>query len=174
MATTEVYKFPHATVTATWPFDTPEEEERWLEGFKKATTKFLLAAYKDKLAKYLPFLESQGIKLIGSVNLEDNLHGEEEFQLKISTSLLTSDSSLIFNDHVTKELIVISIPANTFSVKSNGVGDLLVFDDDPEFLDLNINAKTLKDRKTGTDFSPCLVARIPYEYSNDKYTLRKK
>ena len=47
MATTEVYYFPHATVAATWPFDTPEEEERWLEGFKKATTKFLLAAERD-------------------------------------------------------------------------------------------------------------------------------
>lgn len=43
----EVYHFPHATVMATWPFDTPEEEERWLEGFKKVTTKFLLAAERD-------------------------------------------------------------------------------------------------------------------------------
>lgn len=47
----EVYHFPHATVTATWPFDTPEEEERWMEGFKKATTKFLIAAERD-IAEY--------------------------------------------------------------------------------------------------------------------------
>ena len=47
MATIEVTHYPNATVISVWPFDTPEEEEQWLERFKESATEFYIAAQRD-------------------------------------------------------------------------------------------------------------------------------
>lgn len=51
------------------------------------------------------------------------------------------------------------IPGNSLNLKNDGLQVRL---DKPELIDLNINTSTLKDRKSGVDFSAFVVKRLKY------------
>ena len=59
-------------------------------------------------------------------------------------------------------LIVLYVPANSIGLKSDGTVGLVARADRPEVIDLSIACDTLIDRRSGVDFKPFVLQRLPY------------
>ena len=87
-----------------------------------------------------------------------------EFWANPQRKLLSSDWWLILNDNKKLELVVMNVPVGTLHAdESNNGGGLYVRSDKPQLMDLNINADTLIDRKSGISFSDYLIKRVSYK-----------
>ena len=87
-----------------------------------------------------------------------------EFWANPQRKLLSSDWWLILNDNKMLELVVMNVPVGMLHAdESNNGGGLYVRSDKPQLMDLNINADTLIDRKSGISFSDYLIKRVSYK-----------
>jgi len=76
---------------------------------------------------------------------------------------IDSEWVILLNNQIKKEITVLTVPANTFALsKTLKKGVLLVRRDKTYYIDLNIKADSLKDRRTDCDFSSFVSARIKY------------
>lgn len=122
-------------------------------------TKTKLAIGTRAKKEAISFLKEKGVLIGQKVTYAMKQAERDEFWANPQGELLNQDWWLILNDTATLELSVLKVPEGSLSIKKDG---LQVRADKPELLDLNINANTLKDRKSGVDFSTFVVKRIKY------------
>lgn len=60
------------------------------------------------------------------------------------------------------ELVVLFVPSNSLKVAYGKKKGILLRSDNDNKLDLNINADTLKDRRSKIDFSKYIINKIEY------------
>lgn len=121
-----------------------------------------LAIGKRAKAEAVQFLQSQGISTNKKVSYAVKLDNKEEFWMNPQIDKLNTNWELILNNNVEHELIVLSIPPFTFTLKTSSDPGLVVRSDDPKRIDLNLHVTTLKDRRSGLDFSPFVKKRVKY------------
>lgn len=107
-------------------------------------------------------LNEHGIHVDNKVSYAVKQENKDEFWINPNVKLLEGDWFIILNNNVEQELIVLSVPANTFSKQNDYQPGLIARVDKPEVIDLNINANTFIDRRSGIDFSPYVVRQIKY------------
>lgn len=130
--------------------------------FNTMTVETKLAIGKRAKAEAIQYLQSNGIVLGKSVSYAVKQSNKDEFWMNPNVDMLQQDWELILNNNIAMELIVLKVPANTFSLQDEMHAGLIVRSDRPERIDLNLDMQTMKDRKTGIDFLPYVIKRIKY------------
>lgn len=126
-------------------------------------TKTKLALGKRSKAEAISFLNENGI-IIDKKATYAVRNEKGEFWANPQKKLLSVDWCLILNDIQKMELLVLSIPKDSIKIDEfNNGGGVLVRPDKTNLLDLNINANTLVDRKSGIKLSEYLAKRISYK-----------
>ena len=126
-------------------------------------TKTKLALGKRSKAEAISFLNENGI-IIDKKATYAVKNEKGEFWANPQKKLLSADWCLILNDIQKMELLVLSIPKDSIKIDEfHDGGGVLVRPDKTNLLDLNINADTLVDRKSGIGFSEYLAKRISYK-----------
>ena len=115
----------------------------------------------QKKKQAIDFLEQNGIKTGVIINYASRQDSRNEFWINPKEEVVNENWELILNNQFTGELIYVLVPANSFAISKNGVKGLLLRNDKP-YIDLNINAKTLIDRRSQHDFSQYVVKRLQY------------
>ena len=110
----------------------------------------------------IQFLKSNSVPLLKNLNYASRQPNKEEFWINPHTKALDQDWSLILNNQYTYEILVLSIPAGTFSIKTQHAQGLLTRNDQPQKIDLNLVSDTLIDKRSKCDFSPYITHRIKY------------
>ena len=121
-----------------------------------------LAIGKRAKAEAVQFLQSQGISTDKKVSYAVKQDNKEEFWMNPQIEKLNTHWELILNNNVEHELIVLSVPPFTFTLKKSSGSGLVVRSDKPDRIDLNLHVTTLKDRRSGLDFSPFVTHRVKY------------
>lgn len=116
--------------------------------------------HKSEVAKYV---KDQGLHLGDSFSYASLQERRDLFWINPHVECVDSDWTLLLNNQVKKEIIILLVPAKTFSLsKTPSKGALLIRKDRPIYIDLNISSKTLIDKRTDCDFSPFLVSVVKY------------
>lgn len=110
----------------------------------------------------LLFLEANGITVGKQRNYAKRRDTRAEFWINPQRTVVNSDWHLILNDQYACELTVLFIPANSFVIQTDKADGLVVRNDRPERIELNISTETLVDRTSKQDFSKYEMARIKY------------
>ncbi len=110
----------------------------------------------------LLFLEANGITVGKQRNYAKRSDARAEFWINPQRTVVNSDWHLILNDQYACELIILFIPANSFVIRTDKADGLVVRNDRPERIELNISTETLVDRTSKQDFSKYEIARIKY------------
>ena len=110
----------------------------------------------------LQFLKNNGLSLVKNVNYAKRQPNKDEFWINPRTKALGQDWDLILNNQYTFEIVVLHIPAGTFSMNTKSKNGLAPRYDQANIIDLNINATTLIDRRSKCDFTPFITHRIKY------------
>lgn len=108
------------------------------------------------------FLEEQGIKFDGPFSYAKRQDNKEEFWLNPQTSLVDVDWTLVLNNQIESQLIIIEVPAKTFRIRNNTPDGFKVRKDKPNQIDLEINSATLIDERSKYDFNEFVKQRINY------------
>lgn len=120
-----------------------------------------LAIGKRAKAEAVKFLQDNGVKLGKKISYAVRGDNKNEFWVNPQVDLLKQDWTLILNNNAKMEIIVVDIPANTYSIEK-GKNQLMVRYDKNNVLDLNINVDTLIDRRSKQDFSKYVTKRVKY------------
>ena len=113
-------------------------------------------------SEVIAYLADKGIIVGNAVTYSKRQRGRNEFWSTPRKQLLNKEWWIILNDNQLMRLFVLKIPKNTFTLDSGAYNRLRVRVDKPDLIDLNINTKTLIDRKSKIDFSPYVVKNIEY------------
>ncbi len=113
-------------------------------------------------ADAIKFLSDNGIHLGKNTNYAKLDTNKGEFWLNPRTSCLTKDWELVLNDTSTLELILLRIPSNSFSMQTDSQPGLFARPDSPSQIDLNLNAQSFTDRRSGLNFGIYVAHRIKY------------
>ena len=68
----------------------------------------------------------------------------------------------MLNDNKNNKLIVLNILANTIGLKNGSNAGLITRADRPEVIDLTIACDSLIDKRSGFDFKPFVLQKVPY------------
>lgn len=110
----------------------------------------------------ISFLSGQGITVGKNVNYAKRQDNKPVFWINPKVDAIDSDWDLILNNQFECEIIVIHIPAKTFTKKTNAREGLIARHDRPDKLDLAISSETLIDQRSKCDFGVCKTIRIKY------------
>lgn len=110
----------------------------------------------------IQFLKSNGLSLLKNLNYASRQPNKDEFWINPNVKALDQDWNLVLNNQYTYEILVLHIPAETFTMKSHGKHGLVSRHDRPQQIDLNINSTTFVDKRSKCDFSPFISHRIKY------------
>ena len=117
---------------------------------------------KRAKAEAIQYIEAHGISIGKEANYAVRQTKKADFWINPKIYMLSKEWYIVLNDNKEKHLIVLCIPANAISLKSqNGTG-LITRADRPDVIDMSIACDTLIERHSGVDFSPFLVKKIPY------------
>lgn len=108
------------------------------------------------------FLKSNGISLLKNLNYASRQPNKEEFWINPNVKALDQEWNLVLNNQYTYEILVLRIPAGTFSMKTPDKNGLLPRHDRPQQIDLNLSSSTQVDKRSKCDFSPYITHRIKY------------
>ena len=108
------------------------------------------------------FLAEQGMKLGPNVSYATLQSERDEFWLNPKTDCLLQDWDILLNDNLKERLIVLRVPANDISMRSESEIGLIARSDKPDLVDLHIARNELLDRTSGVRFSQYLICEIPY------------
>ena len=110
------------------------------------------------------FLRDHGIHIGGAVNIATLSRDGAWFWINPRATMLSQDWYVILNDNWNFELIALRIPPNTLKVREEWEKGRGVFlrRDKRELLDLHIDPVTLRDTRSGTDFSAFVIGRVGY------------
>ncbi len=130
---------------------------------KTIDVKTKLAIGKRAKSDALSFLSENGIELKSSrttyaVKADD----KNECWANPKSSLLDEDWDIILNNNSTMELVLLHVPANTFSLKDDNQPGLVTRTDKPELIDMWLDLDSFIERRSGLDFSKYVVNRIKY------------
>ncbi|MCR5204591.1 MAG: GIY-YIG nuclease family protein [Lachnospiraceae bacterium] len=84
------------------------------------------------------------------------------FWINPRIKVLESDWNVILNDTANSELVILSVPANTFDDDNKSNMGLKVRKDKPDLLDIKISREKLTDTVSGLSFSKYLQTKIKY------------
>lgn len=112
----------------------------------------------------ITYLTAMGVALQSSnkityAKLQDK---KNTFWMNPDFERLLSDWQIILNNQVTKEVILIEVPANTFVVKRDNEPNGIYPRNDKPQLDINIQSNNYVDKRSEKDFSPYIVAKYKY------------
>lgn len=110
----------------------------------------------------LVFLAEKGLSICKNMNYAKLQPNKPEFWLNPQTHVLDEDWDIALNDLHNNELILIHVPAKTFSMRTKDKPGLIARSDMPHRIDLNIKVDTLVDRRSKCDFSTCKITRVKY------------
>lgn len=110
----------------------------------------------------LSFLEANGIVVGKQNNYAKRGDARTEYWINPQSTVVGKDWYLILNNQYECELIVLHIPANSFVLHSDKAEGLIVRNDSPNRIELNISADTLIDRTSKCSFKKFEIARIKY------------
>ena len=121
-----------------------------------------LAIGKRAKAEAISFLKESGFAVGKNVNYAVKQGNRNEFWMNPVKEMLSKDWEVILNNNEQMELIYLQIPRNTFNIAENGRLGFFVRTDKNNLIDLNINAETLIDKRSGINFFPYIIKRIKY------------
>ena len=130
--------------------------------FNTVNIKTKLMVGKRAKSEAIQLLESQGVCLGKQISYAVKQTKKEEYWINPNVEILSKEWDIILNNNIEMELVVLKVPANTFSLNTKSQKGLFVRKDKPYRIDLNIDVCTMKDRKSGVDFSTYIVNRIKY------------
>lgn len=110
----------------------------------------------------LKFLVDNGVEIGKNVNYSKRMETRPEFWIEPRKNVIDGDWYMVLNNQYINELIVLHIPAKTFSIKSENVTGLVLRRDNPARIELNISVETLIDRTSKCDFKSFEIARMKY------------
>lgn len=110
----------------------------------------------------IQFLNDSGIAIGKNANYAKRQDSKAQFWLNPKTSAPEKDWTLILNNQFENEMIVISIPAGTFAMKTDRKSGLVPRHDRPDRIDIEIASDSLIDQRSKSDFSKYVVKRIKY------------
>lgn len=110
----------------------------------------------------IEFLGERGIEVGKHVTYSTLQTDLPWFWLNPSTRMLSSDWSIILNDNISAELIVLKIPANTIALHGNHALKAVTRKDKPTLIDLRLDRETLVDKASGTKYSSFIHCRVRY------------
>ncbi|MGN1303490.1 MAG: GIY-YIG nuclease family protein [Oscillospiraceae bacterium] len=111
----------------------------------------------------LAFLKEQRVILQKTITYATLKPNKDSFWLNPKVPCVNLDWNIVLNDTAHSELIVIFIPANTFVISSDDdKKGLALRSDKPDLIELRINKDTLFEKKSKTDFSKYVQAKIKY------------
>lgn len=110
----------------------------------------------------ISFLAEQGNIIGKNVNYAKRQDNKEKYWINPKTHVVEKDWQLILNNQFENEIILIFIPAGTFSIKTEQKHGLIVRKDRPDRIELEISSETLIDQRSKCDFSKCNIKRIKY------------
>ena len=112
----------------------------------------------------IAFLKESGVELGDHVTFSTLNASGTGFWLNPRSELLKQDWDIILNDTVSTQLLVLSIPASTFTVHDTDITGqgFKVRNDRHDLLDMTIAKDTLLENVSGIDLSPYLRASISY------------
>lgn len=108
------------------------------------------------------FLIENGIVIDKNVNYARRQNNKTQYWLNPKTTAPENDWMLILNNHFENEIIVISVPAGTFVMRTTDKHGLVPRNDRTDRIDLEICSKTLVDLRSKCDFSKYVLKRIKY------------
>ena len=130
-----------------------------------ATVKLSLG--KRAKADAVQFVENSGITLEKkNTNYSVIQKGKGCFWINPNISCLSKNWNIILNNTESSELIVLFIPENKLTIKTRSQKGLITRHDQPLRIDIKIDASTLLDIVSKTDFSSFVVKRIKYKSSS--------
>jgi len=110
----------------------------------------------------LEFLKEKGISTGKNVNYSKRMESRAEFWIEPRRTVIDTDWYMVLNNQFINELIVLHIPENTFSLKTEESNGLVLRRDNTARIELNISVETLIDRTSKCSFKEYEVARIKY------------
>lgn len=85
-----------------------------------------------------------------------------EYWVNPRVTIVDKDWDIILNNQFEKEIIYIHVPAKTFVMSKGKKNGFYARKDKPIYIDLNIIAETLCDRRSGYDFTPYVIKKVKY------------
>lgn len=114
-------------------------------------------------AEVAAFARKNGAKIGNSFSYASLQERRNFYWINPRSECVNFEWVILLNNQVQKEVIVLTVPAKTFSFsKTLRKGVLLLRKDKTYYLDLNISADSLRDRRTGCDFSSFVTSRFQY------------
>lgn len=108
------------------------------------------------------YVKDHGVSIGKEVSYAVRQTNKPDFWINPKVDLLAKDWYIVLNDNKSNTLIVLYVPANSIGLKSDGTVGLVARADRPEVIDLSIACDTLIDRRSGVDFKPFVLQRLPY------------
>ncbi len=131
---------------------------------KTLDVKTRLAIGKRAKSDAINYLLENGVKLESRhTTYAVRQEGKTECWANPQIAMLERGWDIILNNNVDMELILLHIPANSFSIKEDINTGLIVRSDKPDLIDLQIDIETYIERKSGIDFSPYVVSKMKYK-----------
>ena len=121
-----------------------------------------LTVGKRAKAEAISYLKEKGITVGKKVTYAVKQQDTGMFWANPKKGLLDHEWWLILNNNEKKELVVLKVPDHSISLDPHGVTGVLLRADKPDLIDLNIDTKTFKDKKSNIDFSPYVIEKIKY------------
>ena len=123
----------------------------------------IFARGKGVKTDVVKYLKTKGIRLTSSITYAAYQEDKNAYWANPRQEMLNKDWTIILNNHITKTIIVLIVPAGTFVVnKDDGPQGLFIRADYPYRVDLNIRVNTLCDRRSNLDFSSFEQYRLDY------------
>ncbi len=130
--------------------------------FNTMDVKAKLTLGKRVKAEAVQYVKDHGVEIGKEVSYAVRQTNKSEFWINPKVDLLSKDWYIVLNDNKNNQLIVLSIPANTIGLKKGSHSGLVVRADRPEVIDLTIACDNLIDRRSGFDFKPYILQKVPY------------
>ncbi len=130
--------------------------------FDTTDIKTKLSIGKRAKSEAIKFLLDNGTVIDKKVTYAIKSEQKPEYWANPQRKLLKEDWTIVLNDNIGKELIVLRIPKDTFSIEDKTKVRLVCRNDKTELIDLNINEKTFIDRKSGANFKDYIVSKVYY------------
>jgi len=109
------------------------------------------------------FARKNGAKIGDEFSFASFQERRHYFWINPRVESVDSEWTILLNNQVKREVIVITVPPKTFSLsKSVKKGSLLIRKDKPYYIEMDILEDSLKDRRTDCDFSPFVTFRLKY------------
>lgn len=125
-------------------------------------TKTKLTIGKRAKAEAIEYLHEKGVEVDKKATYAVRTEGKQECWANPQSTLLTNDWNIILNDNVGMELVLLNVPADTFTSEAGKDNSLVPRADKPNLIDLRIDLETFVDKRSNQNFSKFVVKRIKY------------